>query len=105
MWDGIDVESQFELLYSEKRKINKRRSYDEDIYPVADLKPPPNLLGVPVQGLTVSSSAHRAEKDRRTQGGAGLERPRPRPSSQLQRRGGEDESENEHENEEDGEVE
>ena len=38
-----DVESQFVLLYDEKKKVNLRRSYADPIYPVAELIPPPNI--------------------------------------------------------------
>eukprot|EP00826_Nyctotherus_ovalis_P045450 TRINITY_DN5036_c0_g1_i27.p1 TRINITY_DN5036_c0_g1~~TRINITY_DN5036_c0_g1_i27.p1 ORF type:complete len:387 (+),score=98.58 TRINITY_DN5036_c0_g1_i27:377-1537(+) len=38
---SVEIENQFELLYDEKRKINKRRSYAESIYPIAELIPVP----------------------------------------------------------------
>lgn len=36
----VEVDNQYDILYDERLKINKRRSYSESIYPIAALAPP-----------------------------------------------------------------
>lgn len=49
-----DLKNLFELLYSEKRKVNKRRSYAASLYPLPSLVPPANAFLVQAQKAATS---------------------------------------------------
>jgi len=39
-----ELKNQFELIYYERKKVNQRRSYTIDLYPIPSIAPPPNVI-------------------------------------------------------------